>query len=438
MELLTRDGSHIEYRTAGPSGYLPFGNSVPPSNDQLGYPVGGVAVTEKTALQVSAVFGSVRVLAGSTSTLPVHEYRGIGAVTDRRVPITSVDPLVDEPFSEIDLLDFITQFVVALALRGNFYGLIVSRDSDLYPTQIMPMNPGHVVVRRLDYGPNKGQLEYRFNGDVVPLSDVVHVRNISASGHIEGLNPIEYCRNSFGFAHASDRWGATFMANSAMPLGVIEVETALSPQETVDMANAWKQAHQGLSQANLPAILTEGAKFNPIQVKPEDAQFLQSKQYTAGEISGMIFGIPPHMIGIVDRTTSWGVGIEQQEMGFVRNTLASYIVRYERMISKLLRPGRYVRLDLGERLRGDTLTRFQAWALALGAGWLNKDEVRAEERRPPIPDGLGQKYYEPVTMAPLGQMGVGGPVSGAGPGGQSLLPSLMAPDAGAQKAPSGQ
>ena len=73
-----------------------------------------------------------------------------------------------------------------------------------------------------------------------------------------------------------------------------------------------------------------------------------------------------------------------------------------------------------------------------GAGWLNKDEVRAEEHRPPIPGGLGQKYYEPVTMAPLGQMGVGGPVSGAGPGGMPLMPNPFAPDAGAAKSPSGQ
>ena len=150
----------------------------------------------------------------------------------------------------------------------------------------------------------------------------------------------------------------------------------------------------------------------------------------------MIFRVPPHMIGIVDRTTSWGTGIEQQELGFTRNTLGKYIWRYERTISRLLPPGRYVRLDLSERLRGDTLQRYQAAALALGAGWLNKDEVRADEHRPPIPGGLGQKYYEPVTMAPLGQMGIGGsPLAPGGAGGAPGVPNLMAPDAGSGKEP---
>ena len=421
----------------GPSGALPFGNSVPPTNGQLGSPVAGVTVNEKTSLQVSAVFGSVRVLCGSTATLPVHEYAGNGSVTDKRIPIQNVDPLVDEPFSEIDVLDFITQFVLGLALRGNFYGLIVSRDARMYATQVMPMHPNHVTVTRHTSGPLAGQLKYTYEGREVPLPDVVHVRNLSVSGRPDGLNPVEYCRNTFGFAYAADRWGGSFMANGAMPLGVLNVKGMLTEEETARMAQAWNAAHQGIGAAHLPAILTGDSTYQQVSMKPEDMKFLESRQYTAGEISGMIFGVPPHMIGIVDRTTSWGTGIEQQELGFVRSALQIYISRYERMISRLLPPGRYVRMDLTERLRGDMLTRFQSWALAIGSGWLCKDEVRAEERRPPIPEGKGAIYYEPVNMQPLGTVGMGGQTGGAGPGGMSLLPNPNSPDPGAKKSGSG-
>ena len=384
------------------------------------------------------MFGSVRVLCGSTATLPVHEYAGNGSVTDKRIPMQNVDPLADEPYSECDLLDFITQFVLGLALRGNFFGMIVSRDARMYATQVMPMHPNHVNVTRHQSGPLAGQLKYTYEGREVPLADVVHVRNLSVSGNPLGLNPVEYCRNTFGFAFAADRWGGSFMANGAMPLGVLNVKGTLTDEETARMAQAWNGAHQGIGSAHLPAILTGDTTYQQVSMKPEDVQFLESREYTAGEISGQIFGVPPHMLGIVDRSTSWGTGIEQQELGFVRTALQIYISRYERMISKLLPPGRYVRMDLTERLRGDMLTRFQSWALAIGAGWLNKDEVRAEERRPPIPEGKGQIYYEPVNMTPLGMMGVGGTIGGSGPGGAPLTPGLMAPDKGAQKSPSGQ
>ncbi len=421
----------------GASGSLPWGNSVPPDNTMIGNRTAGVTVNESTALQIDAVWGSIRVIAGGNSTLPVHEYVGDGSVNDKRAPAASESVLTQDPFSEIDLIDFIGQFTTSLALRGNFYGQIVSRDLNFYASQIMPVHPDHAKVRRITSGPNKGRLEYRLNGSIVPTADVVHVRNMSLPGHIEGLNPIQHCR-TFGLARAQDGYGEAFFANSALPSGVIEVEEDLDDTEILSMADRWAEAHQGISKAQLPAILSGGAKFSPISVNPEDAQFLESRQYSAGVISGMIFGVPPHMIGIVDRTTSWGVGIEQQEMGFVRTVLLNYVQRYERMISKLLPPGRYVRLDLSERLRGDTLQRFQAWALALGAGWLNKDEVRGIEHYPPIPNGLGKKFYEPVTMTPLSQMGVGGPVTGAGPGGMPLMPNPMAPDSGAQTAPSGQ
>jgi HK97 family phage portal protein len=823
VQLLTRDGKQVEYRTAGPSGTLPWGNSVPPTNGQLGGTNTGQQVNEKRALQVTAVYGSVGIIADSTSTLPAKEYSGIGDPEDELVPLRAASPLVTEPYSEIDRMDFVCGFAASLALRGNWYGLIISRDpATLCATQIMPIHPDNVRVRRLTSGPNAGQVEYRFNGQVVPNRDVVHERNVMLPGHIEGLNPIACLRNELGKALAIDSYGAGWFANSAMPSGVIEVEGDLSPDETLDMAREWNAGHQGTAATALVGILTGGAKFSPISINPEDSQFLESAQYSAGVISGMIFRVPPHMIGIVDRTTSWGclpgetlvfttagpkpiaeiaegeevwslgergmepqkvvgkvatgykplitfetsartiratsnhhmlvrryegradgrrkgecgwvdllvdasdvqvgdyfmvphgfadgdrtmapngrtltvglmellglyvgdgcrggqhnnqviichghdrdadhmeyyrqvihdelgvrvhvdksgtqtrfssaefvdlletgfagkaltkrvpgwmfrltpelqraflrgyldadgsvqrgkviyssankplledvrhlcimlgvpvgrvclgrlagpmtirgktyqsgpkyqlslstptdntigsnsphkaerfvsmphqrrsrydqgwtgtddnrqgagfgwdkngvilqrvtkitqgtvavpvydievrpshtlvadgvligqTGIQQQEMGFVRNTLGKYIIRYERMISRLLPPGRYMRLDLSERLRGDTLQRYQAAALALGAGWLNKDEIRAEEHRPPIPGGLGQKYYESISMTPLGQMGIGGsPLAPGGPGGSPGLPSLFAPDAGASKSPSGE
>jgi HK97 family phage portal protein len=394
MSLLRRALPSLERRGADPR--APWGDSTPPSNGMLGSPVAGTYVNESAALQVAAVYGSVSVIADAVSTLPID----LMSSPHRRSGTTlTPSPLITEPYAEISLEDWWTQYVASMALRGNFFGQIIARDPQLYPTQVKPIHPDHVQVRRMP----DGTVEYRFNGKPVRTDDVFHVRNLSVPESLVGLNPIEYLRNILGLARASDMYGAAFFQNSAYPGGYITVEDELDPDETAAMAKEWLQMHQGIGHAALPAVLTGGAEFKPITITPEDAQFLESRQYGASVISGQIFRVPPHMIGIVDRTTSWGTGIEQQEMGFVRNTLLAYLIKGERALTRLHPPGQFVKFDLTERLRGDKLQRFTAYNLGRLGGWLNADEIRAEEDLAPIPDGEGQEYLVPINSELLSQ-----------------------------------
>jgi HK97 family phage portal protein len=352
------------------------------------------AVTEGTALQVAAVYGSCGVISDAVSTLPIDLLTSPDPTKRQRL---AASQLLTQPYAEISTIDWLVQYVMSLALRGNFYGHIISRDRNLYATQIKPVHPDNVTVRRaLD-----GQIEYRFNNQAVPREDVLHIRYMSVAGSLQGLNPIEYLRNSIGLAHAADSYGGAFFANSALPSGVISVADELEEDETLALARSWSNAHQGIGKAQLPAVLTGGATFQPISITPEDAQFLQSRQFSQGEISGMIFRVPPHMIGIVDRSTSWGTGIEQQERGFIANTLAGYLFRLETQLTALHPPGQYVRFDLKARERGDKLQRYQAYALGINGSFLCPDDARAEEGLPPVPGGLGQTFLSPINSATL-------------------------------------
>ena len=363
----------------------------------LGSPVAGTVVSEKTALQVAAVYGSVGVISDALSTLPLELLSSTDPAKKRKLPPS---PLLASPYAEISATDWLVQYTVSLALRGNFFGQIVERDENLYASQIKPIHPDSVHVRRMP----DGTVEYRFFGRVVPIDDVFHVRYLSVPGSLTGLNPIEYLKNTIGLARAADMYGGAFFQNSALPSGVIEVPEGLDPEETLELARSWMQAHQGIGQAHLPAVLTGGAKFNAISITPDDAQFLQSRQFSQSEIAGMIFRVPPHMIGIVDRTTSWGAGIEQQERGFVANTLLGYLGRLENALTALHPPGKFVRFNLSERLRGDKLQRYQAYSLGMLGGWLCADDVRAEEHMPPVPDGMGTTFLAPINTEPLQKM----------------------------------
>jgi HK97 family phage portal protein len=386
-------GAALERRGADPR--APWGDSTPPSNGSLGGSAAGTVVTEQTALQVAAVYGSVGVIADSVSSLPLDLMTSPHRRLGQMLPPS---PLLARPYEEISVTDWWVQFVFALALRGNFFGQIVSRDPDLYATQVKPIHPDHATVRRL----SNGALEYRFNSRPVGAEDVVHVRLYSTSESLYGLNPIESMRQVFGGARLADLYGNAFFMNSARADVVIEVPDDLDEDETKALAKAWKQAHQGIGQSSLPAVLTGGTKLSqPITVSPQDAQFLETKQFSAGQIAGTIFRVPPHMIGLVDRTTSWGTGIEQQELGYVRNTLQGYLTRGARMMTALHRPGQYVTFDLSERLRGDRLQRAQASTLEIASGYLLPDEARAGEDRPPLPGGIGQTALAPINAQAL-------------------------------------
>lgn len=383
----------LERRNADPR--AEWGNSTPPSNGMLGGQVAGVNISEKTALQVAAVFGSVALLADAVSTLPLNQYRGKGAKKKQIDPA----PIVAQPFEEISLQDWLVQGVFSLKLRGNVYGHVISRDKLFYPTQIKPIHPDQVRVDRVRSGPAKGQLEYRFDNKVVPIDDVFHMRGFSMPGQIVGMNPIEVCRNSFGLAHAANLMAASWYQNSSIPAGTLEVEGTLSEEEVLQLARQFMMVHQGIGQANLPAVLTEGTKFNAISITPEDMQFLESRQFSSSEISGLIFRVPPHMLGIVDRTTSWGMGIQQQELGFVRNALLSDLVRFQSAFNQILPPNEWVRFDLRHRLQGDTLQRMQEYMLERTMGLRPVNQIRADEDWAPLD---AEKYpWADDPMAPL-------------------------------------
>jgi HK97 family phage portal protein len=376
-----------------------WGNTTPPTNGSLGMGGAGVGrVSEQSALQITAVWGSAAVIAKSLAALPWERLSTLEPASRRKLPLTR---LLEQPYSEISRMDWLTQYAMSMALRGDFFGHVVERDQDLFPSQIKPIHPDRAQVRRLP----DGSVEYRFHGKVVPTDDVFHIRFLSLPGSLTGLSPIEHLRVTLGLALSQERYGAAYFRNSANPSGVIELPEGqdLDDDETLALARAWMQAHQGVDQSNLPAVLSGGAKFNPISITPQDSQFLESRSYSAADISGRIFQVPPHMIGIVDRSTSWGTGIEQQEMGFVRNTLAGYIGRLEEAMTALT-PGRgYVRFNLAERLRGDALQRAQKNSLGVLGGWLCADDVRDEEGMPPVPDGMGKNYMVPINSELLRQ-----------------------------------
>lgn len=404
MSLLSRV---LERRGADPT--LPWGDSAPPPPGMSGgYPVAGVQISEESILGVTTVYACVRILADGVSTMPFEAVRQVGVGVYE--PATKQPQIMADPSPEWSAQQMISQEMVSCGLRGNFYAMIAGRDRLGYATQLFPLHPDQVKVRR---NRDSGLREYSVNGTVVPTDDVFHIPAMMVPGGLEGLSPLRYARLGFGLALATDEYAAAFFANSAAPSGVIQVPGSLPATETKRLANEWKAMHGGIKQAHLPAVLTGGATWQQVSINPDDAQFLQTRQASQHDIA-MWYGIPEHMLGMQDRTSSWGTGIEQMSIGFVRYTLRSWASRIEDAYSRLLPDGLKARFDFSELLRGDTLQRYQAYTLGRNGGWLNLDEIRADEGRPPIPGGLGQDHFAPMNFQPLDQFSHIPPTSGGG------------------------
>ncbi len=340
--------------------------TAPPPPGSVGGAVGGLHVTTESATQVAAVYGCVSLLADSVASLPLRALSKPATVnTAKELPTPA---LLERPYELLSLTDWIVCAIWSLALRGNFIGHIVERDRLGYPTQIAPIPPDVVNVRPLP----DGTFEWRFAGHLVPSDDVFHIRYQSMPGMILGINPIQMMRYSFGLAHATDVWAGEYYGNSANPQGVIESPEPYDEVEVKAWAAAWQAAHGGVKKSNYPAFLTAGATFKPINISPADQQLLETRKFSQEEISGIVFRIPPHMLGLNERSTSFGRGIEQQERGFVANTLAGYLVRLERALTECLPPRKFASFDISHRIRGSELERAQTVSLLALAGQITR------------------------------------------------------------------
>lgn len=363
-------------------------NSIPRNSDMASD--SGAFVNERTALQLIAVQACVRLLGDSIASLPLTVYRKKGKM---RIPVSASTSLLDVPVPGLTDFEWKFQLVAALALRGNSYHLVVDRDENEYATALEPLHPDMVQVTQ---DPDTGAVLYRVNGTRVPTPDVLHIKRFTLPGWLEGLSPVGAARQSIGLGLAAERYGARYFADSANPSAVLSTEENLSDEQAQRTMKSWVDSHGGRRH---PAVLSGGLKYEAISINPDEAQFLQTREYQRGEIA-MLYGIPPHMIGDTAKSTSWGTGIEQQSIGFAQYTLRPWLTCIESALSPLLPRGQFAQFNIDALLRGDQKSRYDAYTQARMASWLSVNEIRELEDREPIADG--DSYIQPLNYGPLG------------------------------------
>lgn len=358
-----------------------------PSNGSLAaYTASGVPVTDETAMSLLVVAACVRLLSTVVAGLPLDAVRMSGRV---RVQLDPAPAIIADPFGGAGnprlpsrRAGFI-QLMISLLFRGNAFALILARDSLGRPTRMQVLHPDMVQVS-VD---ENGQKTYAIKR--VPLQhpeDMLHLVGMSMPGAVTGLSVLSYARTAIGLGLAAEEFGARFFGSGAHLSGVIEVPGDLDQDKARRLKEGFESKHAGLRNAHQVGVLTGGAKWSPISVTPEDAQFLGTRAAQNLDIA-MLFGIPPHMLGQVDRTTSWGTGIEQQTLGFLKYTVDFWLGVFEDAWSSMLPRPQVARFNRGGLLRTDTAGRFGVYTQARTAAVLTTNEIRALEDYPPVEGG---------------------------------------------------
>jgi hypothetical protein len=219
-----------------------------------------------------------------------------------------------------------------------------------------------------------------------------------------GYSRITLARNAIGLALATEKFGSKFFSNGANVGIAVKHPSTLSDPAFEHLGKSWKENYQGVDNAHKFVILEEGMSLEKIGIPPEDAQFLETRKFQVDEIARM-FRIPPHMLGNTEKSSSWGTGIEQQELGYLSHTLRPWLKRIEQQAHKDLLLEAEKRELLIEHLvedflRTDITARMNAYVQAITNGVYTRNEVREMENRNPI-DGL-DKMLMPLNMTEVG------------------------------------
>ncbi len=376
--------------------------AIPPNSASFNYSA-GVVVNDQTAMTLAAVFRAISIVSDSVAQMDWASYRGVSA--ERRLVVPQ-PPIMTKPFYGVRRREGIAQVMVSLLLRGNAYLLITQRDKTLgWPVQLRVLHPDSVTVKL-----EKGVVKY-FTGlgkEILP-EELVHIRGLTLPGMEVGLSPIDLAAQSFAVGIAARDFGSRFFAQGINPSGVIESVDPLSEDEVRRVAQRIQTAHGGSSNAHLPLVLDAGMNWKTITLTAEQSQFLQTQDHSRSEVATW-FGVPPHLLQDVDKSTSWGSGIEDQMIQYVTFTVRNWAQRIEEAWDTDLLPNaNYSRFDFESLLRANTMVRTQFYMGMRAIGAMNQDEIRAMEDLPPIPDGKGQDYAAPMnaptpqpklTMAP--------------------------------------
>lgn len=365
----------------------------------------GLMINDETVFQVSAFWDCVKILSEDVATLPLVLYKRLEKGKTKAENHNLFKIINYKPNEEMLIINFLEMLMTNVLLWGNAYvQKIYNKKGEII--EIYPLYSRYMEIKR----DKNNNLYFRYNepGNEKDFDkeQIINITGLTMDG-ITGLSILKYARESLGLTMATEKFGASFFGSGSKPGGVLELPENGRCKDKDQVRAEWNKLYQGIGNANRIAILEGGMKYKPVGIPPEDAQFLQTRQFQIPEVCRW-FRMPPHKIADLSNATF--SNIEHQGIEYVSNTLRPWLVRFEKSFEAGLLNQKeikkyFIQFSVDALLRGDFNTRMQGYATARQNGWINADEIREKEDMNPMPEGEGgEKYLVNGNMIPINEI----------------------------------
>lgn len=373
--------------------YPQFNNYVAPLSQLYGQTnitsAAGERIDEWTALGVSAVLGSVSLLADTVASMPLKQYK---TVNGKKVQM-KLEDVIKNPDPESNTFELIHQMMFSCALHGNAY-IHIDRDRRGNMIGLVPLHPYQMQV--LPTGDQIGR-RYLHLGNELDSQDVIHMRWMTPPQSLVGVSPMIQNRNLIGIAMAMDRHISQFYGEGATPQSVLETDQKL----TIDQARTAQLTFEATHRRHRRvAVLSDGLKWRAVTASAADAQLIETREQLIRDIA-RVFRIPSHLIGATGDNQTYQ-NVEQASLNFLQHTIAPWITRIEDALSRVLPNGVDVAFDTSSLLRTDALTRAEVGKVLISTGQRSPNELRQQEGFEPYEGGdvFNQAFQGTLTTGP--------------------------------------
>ncbi|MFH1739832.1 MAG: phage portal protein [bacterium] len=365
----------------------------------------GINVDRSAAIGISAVWSAVRLLSESVASLPLFFYRRTEKGKDKAIDNSLYRMMWVQPNPIMSSFQLRELMQYHLLFYGNAYAQKL-RGSGSQVVELWPLTPDK--IRPYLGQNNKRFYEYQKGNDKIILNqdEVFHIPGLGFDG-IMGYAPLVILMQQFGYSIAVKRYGSEFFKNGGVPGGYLALPNRLRDDDARKrLAAGWHGRHGEWGNKHSTAILEEDAKYVPLNIPPEQAQFIESQKFSVTDIA-RVFRVPPHMIGDLDRATF--SNIEQQSIDFVVNTLRPWLVRWEQemllqIIPREMQEDFFFEFQVNALLRGDFATRAAGYRTFIEMGVMSPNEVRNLENLNAYEDG--DEHFIPLNLVPITDAGM--------------------------------
>lgn len=370
----------------------------------------GVNITADTALKISTVYACVTILADTLASLPMTINRRLPGGGNEIAYDHPLFPILHDNFNvEQTSYEAREMGIGHLELRGNWYNRI-ERNGGGEIIGLWPLNPVGMNVFRsgndIWYQYTPGNIERNANRmRIYASNEIWHIKGFSKDG-LTGLSKIAYARESMGLTQALQDYSGQFFANRATPGAIVRHPGGLKPLARANLKESLQE--YATSKRHTTLVLEEGMEWISVGLTNKDAQYLELSNAQVRDIARW-FNVPLILLQEPDKVSTYA-SVEQFMLSFVIHSMVTPLVaRVEPSANRALlteaerKAGYYVKLNVNGLLRGDFKTRMEGYQIARLNGLKNGDEIRALEDEPPIPDGKGKLYWQPLNYKILGE-----------------------------------